>query len=210
MAKRTDPMSVIKQAQSKGLFPEAKIETAEEAAELIQDLELAAKRDLDDFALEGIVPLIKIELLEGGTKNYPITYQRLAVVFMDTFARTNEDLTLTPYYNLVSRMLGDIPVPTLRNWWVKKDTISAIAEGVDTKLGDIIIYQLQIHALKMAQALDSIDYVQMLKNHPKVFVELNKLIFMQLRLLKGEATSNKEVIVNHRGAVEMVAPDIAK
>ncbi len=200
----------MKEAKGKGLFLEAvEVETVEDAE--IQITELKGKIDTDETALEGIAPLLKVDLpADGSAGSYPVAVQRLAIFYLEAFTKHTDDLKIRPDYGLVSKMFGGIELKTLYQWWAKRDTIKTLAEGIDKSMADSITYQLQIQSLKMALALESVDYDKLLTDNPKAFVELNKLVFMQLRLLKGESTSNKEQIVTHRGAVQMVAPDNAK
>jgi hypothetical protein len=204
------PMDLVKDAKEKGLFLDVvEVETVEDAESQLIDLK--TRVNTDESALEGIAPLLKVEIpADGKPATYPVAVQRLAIFYMETFTKHRDDLKIHPNYGLVSQMFGGVEVKTLRNWWNKRDTIRTLAEGVDKGMADSITYQLQIQSLKMALALESVDYDKLLTDNPKAFVELNKLVFMQLRLLKGESTANKETIVTHRGAVQMVAPDTAK
>ena len=200
----------MKEAKGKGLFLEAvEVETVEDAETRITTLK--GQVDTDESTLDGIAPLLKVDIPAGESPaSYPMAVQRLAIFYLEAFTKHSDDLKIRPDYGLVSKMFGGIDRNTLYAWWHKRDTIRTLAEGIDKSMADSITYQLQIQSLKMALALESVDYDKLLTDNPKAFVELNKLVFMQLRLLKGESTSNKEQIVTHRGAVQMVAPDNAK
>ena len=112
---------------------------------------------------------------------------------------------LKPMYKNVSDML-DIPEPTLKFWWNKKDEIMAQHSTMMVQGMDYLSSNFMVELIRMTQALSAVDYTDMLAGSPadmKNFITLLNTLVNKIRLLSNQSTTN----VAHEHKVQMVVPE---
>ena len=156
--------------------------------------------ELNEPVFEGEPLLVK----KNG--KYRIDEQHFALMFLEAFQ--NEDKItgdLIPLYKRVEQMIG-VPASTLRGWWAKRDEIMSQRATTLQQGMNYISTAMMVEMMRMAQAMATIDYSEMVNGKPQDmhnFISLFNTLINKFRLMNNQSTSN----VAHQHEVELVIPD---
>ena len=157
-------------------------------------------------SIDNPLPADTSSLLQPINGKYRIDQQHFALMFLEVFQK-EDPITgdLKPMYKSVSDMLN-IPEPTLKYWWNKKDELMAQQSTMMIQGMEYISTNFMVELIRMTQALSTVDYTKMLTGAPadmKNFITLLNTLVNKLRLLSNQSTTN----VAHEHKVQMVVPD---
>ena len=157
-------------------------------------------------SIDNPLPSDTASLLQPVKGKYRIDQKHFALMFLEVFQK-EDPVTgdLKPMYKNVSDML-DIPEPTLKFWWNKKDEIMAQHSTMMVQGMDYLSSNFMVELIRMTQALSAVDYTDMLAGSPadmKNFITLLNTLVNKIRLLSNQSTTN----VAHEHKVQMVVPE---
>ena len=194
-----DAQQIVMQAEGFGL---AKTRDVDDPFEAVDAL-MSVREDEKDFP-----DILSAPILRDSTNNgkYRIDEQQFSLLFLEVFQQDNGKGELIPRYSMVGGMLG-IPPSTLRQWWGKRDFISAQSTAVVEKGLGYVGTAFMVELIRMIQALGKIDYSKYLEDSKdfKNFISLFNTVSNKVRLFNNRSTQNVEH--NHHGGVEMVVPE---
>lgn len=129
-------------------------------------------------------------LLTDNKEGYTTETKCMALAFMEASQRDYQG-TLTPKYSEVSSLL-DIPEPTLKHWWKKRDEIIGMSETALNELPRLTALRLAVETNKIIDEFNRRGYKKL---SARDLIALFNQYVTKSRLLTGRSTQN--VAVQH-------------